>query len=86
MEKNARDFSFGGPKDFEPYWIKKWSITSALWDFISKSMIKRYLLSQKKVNSGRIVTAQLPFPLFAKAIFKNRQLKSFEIKLVSHEG
>jgi hypothetical protein len=43
-------------------------------------------LSQKKVNSGRIVTAQLPFPLFAKAIFKNKQLKSFEIKLVSHEG
>jgi hypothetical protein len=74
MEKKfARDFSFGEPEDFEPYWIKKWSITSALWDFISKSMIKRYLLSQKKVNSGRIVTAELHFPLFAKAIIENKQ-------------
>jgi hypothetical protein len=44
-------------------------------------MIKRYLLSQKKVNSGRIVTAELPFPLLAKAIIRNKQSKSFEIKI-----
>ena len=49
-------------------------------------MIKKYILSQKKVNSGRIVTAELPFPLFAKAIIENKQLKSFEKKKVSHEG
>ena len=46
-----------------------------------RSMIKRYLLSQKKVNSGRIVTAELPFPLFTKAIIENKQLKSVEIKI-----
>jgi hypothetical protein len=44
-------------------------------------MIKRYLLSQKKVNSGRIVTAEFPFPLFTKAIIENKQLKFFEIKI-----
>ena len=43
--------------------------------------LKRYLLSQKKVNSGRIVTAELPFPLFTKAIIENKQLKSFEMKI-----
>ena len=45
-----------------------------------RSMIK-YLCSQKKVNSGRILTAELPFPLFTKAIIENKQLKSFEIKI-----
>ena len=45
------------------------------------AMIKRYLLSQKKVNSGRILTDELPFPLFTKAVVENKQLKSFEIKI-----
>ena len=45
-----------------------------------RSMIK-YLCSQKKAKSGRILTAELPFPLFTKAIIENKQLKSFEIKI-----
>ena len=44
-------------------------------DFISKSMIKGDLLSQKKVNSRRIVTADLSFPLFT--IYRSHYWKVF---------